>query len=91
MTPQTEIATQAEATTTHATQMPTLNWAVEMPDEIARVIGISPSSVVVLRAQLGDITVEEILPPLSPELQSIVDEIFEDNKEFYEELKRLGD
>jgi hypothetical protein len=91
MTSQTEMAARTEPTTTFLAQKSQLNWAVEIPDEIAEVMGISSGSVLVLRAQFGDIVVEEIVPPPSPELRSIVDEIIEDNKEFYAELKRLGD
>jgi hypothetical protein len=69
----------------------TLNWAVEIPPEIAKVMGVAEGSVAMLRATDGKLEVEEILPPPSPELKERVQQIFEKYKEAFEEMKRLGD
>lgn len=65
-------------------------WLVEMPKEMAEAVGVAEGSVLALYAKPGEVTAE-VLPPLAPELEAISDEIFEENKEFFEELKRLGD
>ena len=65
-------------------------WVVEMPPEMARLIGVSEGSRIVLHARAGSIETE-ILPPLSPELKELMRQICEKNKEAFEELKRLGD
>lgn len=68
-----------------------LNWAVEIPPEIARAMGVAEGSVVVFRTKDGGLEMEEILPPPSPELKAEVRRIAEKYKETFEELKRLGD
>ena len=68
-----------------------LSWAVELPPAIAEALGVAEGSVVVLLARNGTLEVEEILPPPSSELKAAAHRIFEENKEVFEELKRLGD
>ena len=68
-----------------------LRWAVEIPPEIARAMSVAEGSVVVLRPTDGNLEVEEILPPPSPEFAERVQYILEKHKETFEELKRLGD
>jgi antitoxin component of MazEF toxin-antitoxin module len=65
-------------------------WIIEMPPEMAQAIGVAEGSFVVLYAKDGQL-VPEILPPLAPDLKAMVREICEENREFFEELKRLGD
>ena len=65
-------------------------WVIEITDETAEAIGLVPGSQVMLYEKDGVINTE-ILPPLSPELASIADEVFQDNLAVFQELKRLGD
>ncbi len=67
-----------------------LCWAILADEEMAQALGIETGSVVVLSGQAGKVQAE-VLPPPSPELRKLADEIFEQNREVYEELKRLGD
>lgn len=67
-----------------------LSWAVELPPEMTKALGVAEGSLVVLHANEGRIETE-ILPPPSPELKESVRQIYEENKELFEELKRLGD
>ncbi len=65
-------------------------WLVEMPKEMAQAVGVAEGSVLALYAKPGEVTAE-VLPPLTPELEGMADEIFAENKEVFAELKRLGD
>ena len=67
-----------------------LGWVVGMPPEIARHLGVSEESMIALYAKAGSITAE-ILPPLPPDLAAIAEQVLEENEEFFEEMKRLGD
>lgn len=67
-----------------------LSWAVELPPEMAGALGVAVGSLIVLHAKDGSVETE-ILPPPSPELKESVRRIYEENKELFEELKRLGD
>ena len=66
-----------------------LEWAVEMPDEIAEVVGVPKGSLVLLHAQQGKLTVE--IMPAKPEMVAAAQRIYEKYKEDFEELKRIGD
>ncbi len=67
-----------------------LSWAVELPLEMAEVLGVPEGSLIVLHAKGGSVETE-ILPPPSPELKESARRIHEKYKETFEELKRLGD
>ncbi len=67
-----------------------LSWAVELPPEMAEVLGVPEGSLIVLHAKDGSVETE-ILPLPSPEFAERVQYILEKNKETFEELKRLGD
>ncbi|MDQ3257397.1 MAG: hypothetical protein M3R15_26515 [Acidobacteriota bacterium] len=67
-----------------------LSWAVELPPEMAEVLGVPEGSLIVLHAIDGSVETE-ILPLPSPEFAERVQYILEKNKETFEELKRLGD
>lgn len=67
-----------------------LSWAVELPPEMAQALGVPAGSLIVLHAKDGSVETE-ILPPPTPELKESVRRIYEENKELFEELKRLGD
>ena len=66
------------------------SWVIEIPDEMAQAMGVSPGSVAVLRAAQGTIEVE-VLPPPSLELDESVRRIHGKYKDAFEEMKRLGD
>jgi hypothetical protein len=65
-------------------------WIINMPPEMAKVTGMAEGSLVVLYAKEGGLSVE-VLPPPSAELEQEIREIYEEYKETFEELKRLGD
>lgn len=65
-------------------------WFIEMTSEVVAATGFAAGSVIAIYAKQGAPYVE-VYPPLEPKLQSILDEILENNKDVYEELKRLGD
>ena len=67
-----------------------LGWVIEIPKEMAQAMGVAEGSLVVLYAKTGGLEVE-ILPPPSPELIESVRETYEEFKEAFEEMKRLGD
>lgn len=67
-----------------------LGWVIEIPPEMTRALGVAEGSLAVLHAKTGTIEVE-ILPPPSPELIESVRETYEEFKEAFEEMKRLGD
>ncbi len=67
-----------------------LSWAVDIPPDVARSMGIAEGSIAVLHPENGNIEVE-ILPPPSAELKESVRRICEEYRETFEELKRLGD
>lgn len=66
------------------------SWVIEIPDEMARAMGVPPGSVAVLHTTQGTIEVE-VLPPPSPELDESVRRICDKYKDAFEEMKRLGD
>jgi hypothetical protein len=67
-----------------------LGWVIEVPYEMAQVLGVGEGSLAVLHAKDGSIEVE-ILPPPSPELEESARRIYEKYKDAFEEMKRLGD
>jgi antitoxin component of MazEF toxin-antitoxin module len=66
------------------------SWVIEIPDEMARAMGVPPGSVAVLRTAQGAIEVEVLSPP-SPELDESVRRVHDKYKEAFEEMRRLGD
>lgn len=66
------------------------SWVIDIPDEMARAMGVASGSVAVLHAARGTIEVE-VLPPQSPELDESVRRIYDKYKDASEEMKRLGD
>ena len=65
-------------------------WIMDIPPEMAKVLGVDEGSVIVLYPHEGGINYE-ILPPLSPDMQASVLETCEQFKEAFAEMKRLGD
>jgi hypothetical protein len=71
-------------------QKTNLGWVVNVPDEIAQELGVSEGTIAVLHAKDGRLEVE-ILPPPSRELVESVRQTYEQFKEAFDEMKRLGD
>jgi len=67
-----------------------LGWVIEVPSEIAKVLGVAEGSFAVLSTRDGRLEVE-ILGPPSPDLVQSVRETCEEFKEAFDEMKRLGD
>ena len=65
-------------------------WVIDMPQEMAKSIGVEEGSTILLFSHEGGVRTE-ILPPLSPELKEISDYVLKKNRVLYDELKRLGD
>lgn len=65
-------------------------WLINLTSEITKAMGLPEGAKIMMYAEDGVIKTE-ILPPLSPELAQIAEEVFQDNLEVFEELKRLGD
>jgi hypothetical protein len=67
-----------------------LGWVVDVPDEIAQELGVCDGTIAVLHAKDGRLEVE-ILPPPSKKLVESVRQTYEQFKEAFDEMKRLGD
>ena len=65
-------------------------WIIDIPADMAAVMGVEEGSVAVLYPKMGTIEVE-VLPPPSPELIAEINETLEELKDTFAELKRLGD
>lgn len=65
------------------------SWVVEIPKEIVRAQGLNEEALVSLTYRNGEIEAQIINP--SPELREMSRRILEENRELYEELKKLGD
>ncbi|OLE51578.1 MAG: hypothetical protein AUG51_22635 [Acidobacteria bacterium 13_1_20CM_3_53_8] len=65
-------------------------WIMEVPPEMAEVMGVDRGSIIIMYPHEGGMSYE-ILPPLSPDMQASVLETCEQFKEAFAEMKRLGD
>lgn len=65
-------------------------WIIELPDEFTETIGIEKNSIGLLGYKDGKIEVE-VLPPPSLEIKEISERLGNKYKEYFEEMKRLGD
>jgi hypothetical protein len=72
------------------TQKTDLGWVIEVPAEIANVLGLAEGSFAVLSTKVGRLDVE-ILPPPTPDLLKSVRETCKEFKDAFAEMKRLGD
>lgn len=75
---------------TNTPQKTDRGWVVSIPPEMAQALHVAEGSVALLHAESGRLEFE-ILPPLSPEISSLVTEAYEESREALEEMKRLGD
>ena len=71
-------------------QKTNLGWVVDVPNEIAQALGVAEGSIAILHANDGRLEAE-ILPPPSKELTESVRQTYEQFKEAFDEMKRLGD
>ena len=67
-----------------------MGWIIELPPEVAQVLGVAEGAIGILHPKDGSLEVE-VLPPPSPELLESVRETYEQFKDSFEEMKRLGD
>ncbi|MGH9850059.1 MAG: hypothetical protein ACREBD_09375 [Blastocatellia bacterium] len=65
-------------------------WFIELPPGMATVVGAADNTFIGIYAKQGGLYVE-ILPPLPSDFERIVQDIIEEDRELFEELKRLGD
>lgn len=65
------------------------SWTVEIPPEIIKAQGLAEGSLATFTIKDGQIEGQIIIP--SEKLKEISKRILEENREVYEELKRLGD
>ena len=77
-------------TKTRLPQQTDQGWIIDIPADMAAVMGVPEGSVAVLYPKMGTIEVE-VLPPASPELMEEINETMEELKETFLELKRRGD
>jgi bifunctional DNA-binding transcriptional regulator/antitoxin component of YhaV-PrlF toxin-antitoxin module len=67
-----------------------LGWVVDVPNEIADALGIAKGSIALLHVKDGRLELE-MLPPPSKELVESVRQTYEQFKDAFDEMKRLGD
>ena len=65
-------------------------WILEVPPEICQREGFAEGTLVSLTFKNSGIQTSYIRPP-SKELQDLADKVLKEDRELFEELKRLGD
>jgi len=65
-------------------------WILKLPDEVCNREGVAEGTMISLTYRNGGIQTTIIRPP-SKELREISAKILEEDRELYEELKRIGD
>ena len=65
-------------------------WVLEIPQEMAEVMGVVPGSLAVLYPKEGALETEILAPP-SDELREDFERLYEKYRDAFEELKRVGD
>lgn len=66
------------------------SWLVEIPSNAIKELGLAQGSRIALTVKDGEVS-GDVLPPMSDKMKEISRRVFEENREVYEELKRLGD
>ena len=66
------------------------DWIIEIPDDFAETIGIEKNSMGLLQFKDGKIEVE-ILPSPSPQIKEISQRLGEKYRDYFAEMKQLGD
>ncbi|MDQ3131321.1 MAG: UbiD family decarboxylase [Acidobacteriota bacterium] len=64
-------------------------WILEVPAEVCRKEGFAEGTLVSLTFENGGIRTSYIRP--STETKSFLDRVIEEEKEYFEEMKRIGD
>ena len=82
--------TGREMTSITIPQKNDLGWVIDVPKEIADALGIAEGSIALLHVKEGCLELE-ILPPPSKELVESVRQTYEQFKDAFDEMKRLGD
>ncbi len=80
----------AVLTPTNVPQKTDQGWIIDIPSDMADVRGVAHGSIGVLYPRQGGISIEVLLPP-SPKLIGLVNEIAEQFRADFEEMKRFGD
>ena len=65
-------------------------WIIEIPSDMAQIMGVAEGSIGMLYPKPGGLEIE-ILPPITPELKEEARETYEELKEYFAEMKRIGD
>ena len=65
-------------------------WILKLPDEVCRREGVADGTMISLTYRNGGIQTSIIHPP-SKDLQELADKVIEEDREFFEEMKRIGD
>lgn len=64
-------------------------WTLEVPAEVCRKEGFAEGTLVSLTLRNSGIQTSHIRP--SAETESFLDRVFEEDKEYFKEMKRIGD
>lgn len=65
------------------------SWTIEVPAEIVAAQGLTEGTIVTLTIRNGEVDATIVQP--TPDIKQFVERFAEENKEFLEEMKRLGD
>lgn len=65
-------------------------WILRLPKQVCDREGFADGTLVSLTIKAGGINARFVRPP-SKELQDFAEKILEEDKEFFEEMKRIGD
>ena len=65
-------------------------WVIELAPDFAEALGVAEGSIAIMYPIDGKIEFE-VIPPPSPTLQAEIEEMYQEMKDVFAELKRLGD
>lgn len=66
------------------------SWLADIPENVIKALNLPEGSRVALTVKNGEVS-GDLLPPRSDRMREISQRVFENNREVYEELKRIGD
>ncbi len=64
-------------------------WIIEIDDDFASELGVAKGSIALMNARNGKIETEILSP--SPELEKSIDRLAEKYKDYFAEMKKIGD
>jgi hypothetical protein len=64
-------------------------WVIEIDEDFATDLGVAKGSIALMNARDGKIETEILSP--SPELEKSIDRLAEKYKDYFEEMKKIGD